>query len=129
MGTLSRHRPPTDRPTVLQAVHDLHAQSPAFCDAVVSDPFEGPEGAVVLDVKIGQETALRVVAPTEDEAYALLRELVESILDTARRSRGMPAQTCGPIRPSALPPAGCHSQGVATSLAPPASPPSSATCE
>ncbi len=92
MGTLSRHRPPIDRLTVVQAICDLDAQSPAFRDAVISDPFVGPEGAVILDVRIGQDTAFRVVAPTADEAYALLHELIDSMIDTARRARGIPAR-------------------------------------
>jgi hypothetical protein len=64
MRSLSCHRPPIDRLTVVQAIRDLHAHSPAFRDAVISDPFVGPEGAAILDVRIGQDTAFRVVAPT-----------------------------------------------------------------
>ncbi len=86
MGTLSHLRAPTDRLTVVQAILDLFAQSPAFRDAVISDPFIGPGGAVILDVKIGQETAFRVVAPTADEAYAVLYELV-ACLDLLRTKR------------------------------------------
>ena len=79
MGMLSCHRPPIDRLTVAQ-VRDLHAQSPAFRNAVISEPepFVGPEGTVFLDVRIGQETAFRVVAPSADEAYALLHELIDA---------------------------------------------------
>jgi hypothetical protein len=93
MGTLSRHRPPTDRLTLVQAICDLGAHSPALRDAVITDPFVGPEGAVILDVRIGQDTAYRVVAPTADEAYALLHELIHSMLDPAQGTRGIPAPT------------------------------------
>ncbi len=99
MENLSRRRDAIDRLTVVQAIHDLHAQSPAFRDAVISEPLVGPAGAVILDVSIGQDTAFRVVAPTADEAYALLHELIDSMIDTARRARGIPVRnppaTCG----------------------------------
>ena len=93
METLSRRRAAIDRLTVVQAIRDLHAQSPAFRDAVISEPLAGPGGAVILDVRIGRDTAFRVVAPTADEAYALLHELIDSMIDTARCARGIPVRT------------------------------------
>ena len=93
MGTLSCTRSPIDRPTVVQAIRDLFARSPDFRDAVISDPFVGPDGTVSLDVSVGQDTVFHVVAPTADEAYALLHELVDPLIDLARRRRGMVART------------------------------------
>ncbi len=138
MGPLSRHRPPTDRLTVVQAVRDGLARSPAFGDAVISDPSVGPGGAVVLDVRIGQETAFRVVAPTEDEAYAVLHELIGSVIDAARKAGGVPAQPsarvsgskaerCSSGRPAVNPPPDGPAQRTTTSQAPPGPPPATGT--
>ncbi len=104
MRTLSCHRPPIDRLTVVRALGDLHAQSPAFRDAVISEPepFVGPEGTVFLDVRIGRDTAFRVVAPSANDAYALLHELIDAMSDTGRRTRGLLAGVPGGRR-GALP--------------------------
>ena len=93
MGTLSCTRSPIDRPTVVQAIRDLFARSPAFRDVLISDPFVGPEGTVSLDVSVGQDMVFRVVAPTPDDAYALLHELVAPLIDFGRRRRGIAART------------------------------------
>ncbi len=92
MENLSRRRAAIDRLDVVQAIRDLHAQSPAFRDALVSEPLVGPGGAVILDVSIGRDTAFRVVAPTVDEAYAILHELIDSMINTARWARMLPAR-------------------------------------
>ncbi len=83
MRPLCNHLP-VNRPAEVQAIRDLFARSPEFRDAVISDPVLGAGGAVVLEVRRDQETAFRVVAPTTEEAYALLHELVAPLVDRPR---------------------------------------------
>ncbi len=83
--------PSNDRLSVIQAIRAIFARSPAFRHAVISDPLAGRQGQVALDVRFGREpTALRIVAPTADEAYALLHELATSMVESDRGMKGTP---------------------------------------
>lgn len=92
--TLPRHRSPMDRCTAVQGIRDLFARSPMLRDAAISDPLVNPDGAVAIDVSFDRgPTAFRVVAPTADEAYALLHELAASTVEPVRRPEA--GEFCG----------------------------------
>ena len=75
-------RPMFDRLMVAQVIHEIFARSPFFCDAMISQPLAGSKGEVALDVSFDQgPTAFRVVAPSEEEAYAVLHELATAIVE------------------------------------------------
>ncbi len=77
----------------IQAIRALLARSGALRKAVLAEPVLAPTGAVVLEVRCGQTTAFRVVAPTAADAYALLHELITPLIDRA-----------GPVRGTFVPP-------------------------
>ena len=71
-----------DRLTRAHLIRDMFARSQLFRDAAVSELVLGPEGEVELDVSFDGEPALvRVVARSEDEAYAVLHELAVAMVD------------------------------------------------
>ncbi len=86
-------RPPTsvvsDRLIVLQGIQEIFARSPVFCDAMISEPFVGSEDDVAVDVSFERgSTAFRVVAPSEEEAYAVLHELATAMVELEQGGAG-----------------------------------------
>ena len=71
--------------TLAEAIRGVFARSPIFRDAEILESREWPGGALALDVSFGRgPTALRVVAQTEKEAYAILHELASTMVDIER---------------------------------------------
>lgn len=85
MTAMSLCRPLTDRLTVIQIIRGIFARSPVFQDALISDPRFGPAGEVLVDVSFDHDpAAFRVVAPTVEEAYAILHELASAMVEIER---------------------------------------------
>jgi hypothetical protein len=77
-----------DRHVRVRLIRDVFARSPLFCDAAVSGPVLTRDGAVGLDVSFdGGPTLFRVVAGSEDRAYAMLHELALAMVDVDERQR------------------------------------------
>lgn len=85
MAAMSFRRYLSDRLTIVQIIQRIFAQSPVFRDALISGPHLGPEGEMTLEVSFDRgPTAFRVVAPSEDEAYAILHELASAMVEIER---------------------------------------------
>lgn len=71
--------------TLVEAVRGIFARSPIFGNAEILESRERPGGVLTLDVSFGRgPTALRVVAGTEREAYAILHELASTMVEIER---------------------------------------------
>ena len=79
----------TDRLTVIQVIRGIFARSPVFRDALISGPRLGSEGEVIVDVSFDRDpAAFRVVAPSAEEAYAILHELASAMVEIERGRHG-----------------------------------------
>ncbi len=103
--TQPAERSATDRFTATQGILDMCARSSALRDAVISGPLAGCGGATTIEVDFGRHASVfRVVAPTADEAYALLYELAASMVGdghgpaAARRPRRRRQRPTTPTR-------------------------------
>ena len=77
-----------DRHARWHLIRDVYARSPLFREAAVSGPVLTRDGEVGLDVSFdGGPTLFRVVAESEDSAYAVLHELALAMLDVDQRHR------------------------------------------
>lgn len=89
MTAMSFCRSLTDHLTVVQIIREIFARSPVFQGALVSDPQLGLEGEVIVDVSFDSgPAAFRVVAPSEEEAYAILHELASAMVEIEGSRRG-----------------------------------------
>ena len=71
--------------TLVEAIRGVFARSPIFRDAEIVESRERSGGALALDVSFGRgPTALRVVAHTDKEAYAILHELASTMVEIER---------------------------------------------
>lgn len=88
MVAVSCHRPLNDRRTLVQLIKGVFARSPIFREAVISEPLSGPDGEAIVDVSFGHgRTAFRVIASSEDDAYAILCDLVFAVGDDSHSRR------------------------------------------
>lgn len=86
-----------DRLAHAHLIRETFARSPLFRDAAVSVPAVTPGGEVALTVRFdGGPPVFRVVAGSEDQAYAVLLELARAMVETAQRT-GLAAESasCG----------------------------------
>jgi hypothetical protein len=82
MTAMSLCRPLADSLAVIQIIRRIFARSPVFQDALISNPRIGPGGEVIVDVSFDHDpAAFRVVAPTVEEAYAILHELASTMVE------------------------------------------------
>jgi hypothetical protein len=89
MTAMSIRRSLTDRLTVIQIIRRIFERSPVFQDAIVSEPRLGPGGEVIVDVSFERgPAAFRVVAPSPEEAYAILHELATAMVEVERSRNG-----------------------------------------
>jgi len=73
---------------LVEMIRGVFARSPMFRDAAISHPVQGPRGEVTVEVRFDHgPTALRVTAPSQEEAYAILRELVSAMVEIGRDRR------------------------------------------
>ena len=87
MEAVLRPRPETeiDCLTLVEAVRGVFARSPIFREAEIVESRDTSGGALALDVSFGRgPTALRVVAQTTTEAYAILHELASTMVEIER---------------------------------------------
>jgi len=71
-----------ERHARVRLIRDVFARSPLFREAAVCGPVRTWDGQVGLDVSFdGGPTLFRVVAETEDRAYAVLHELALAMVD------------------------------------------------
>jgi UV-stimulated scaffold protein A len=84
MATSFRHHL-ADRLTVVQIIRRIFARSPMFRDALISDPRITADGEAILEVSFEHgPPAFRVVAPSAEEAYAILHELASTMVEIER---------------------------------------------
>ena len=77
-----------DRMGRAHLIRETFAQSDLFREAAVSDPLPGPDGEVTLDVSFdGGPTIFRVVANSEERAYAALLELARAMVEIDQAHR------------------------------------------
>ena len=89
MTAMSICRSVTDRLAVVQIIQGIFARSPVFQDALISDPRLGPGGEVIVDVSFDHDpAAFRVVAPSVEEAYAILHQLASAMVEIAGGRHG-----------------------------------------
>lgn len=89
MAAGSRQRASTDRLTLVEAIRGSSIRSLIFRDAVISHPVLGPGGEVTVDVRGDHcPTTLRVTAPSDGEAYAILHELALAMVEMERHRHG-----------------------------------------
>lgn len=85
MTSMSTCRSLTDRLTVIQIIRRIFGRSPVFEDAIISEPRLGLGGEVIVDVSFERgPAAFRVVAPSAEEAYAILHELASAMVEIER---------------------------------------------
>lgn len=85
MTAMSFHRYLGDRLTVVQMIRRIFAQSPVFRDALISDPRITADGEVIVELSFDHgPPTLRVVAPSAEEAHAILHELASAMVDVER---------------------------------------------
>lgn len=81
----SGQRMSIDRLTLVEMIRGIFARSPLLRDAAISQPVLGPRGEVTVDVRFDHgPTALRVTAPSHEEAYAILHELASAMVEIGR---------------------------------------------
>ncbi len=82
MTAIAARQSSIDRLAWVQLIRKAFARSPLFREAAVSQPLLGPEGEVMLAVSFDRGPAVfRIVAGSEDEAYALLHELAGAMVE------------------------------------------------
>ena len=82
MAAVSGHRATLDRVTYVEAIRGIFARSVMFPGATPTEPRLGPEGNVTVDLSFNQgPAALRVTAPSEETAYAILHELAGAMVE------------------------------------------------
>jgi hypothetical protein len=70
-----------DRLTLVEAIRGSSARSPIFREAAISEPALGPGGIVTVEMRFDRgPIALRVTAPSDEEAYAILHELASMMI-------------------------------------------------
>ena len=85
MTAMSTCRSLTDRLTVIQIIRRIFDRSPVFQGAIISEPRLGLGGEVIVDVSFEHgPAAFRVVAPSVQEAYAILHELASAMVEIER---------------------------------------------
>ena len=88
MAAGSGQRTSIDRLTLVEEIRRVFARSPIFRDAVISHPSQGPGGEVTVDLRCDHRpTVLRVTAPSDEEAFAILHELVSAMVEIERDPR------------------------------------------
>jgi len=88
MAAGSGHRISIDRLTLVEEIRRVVARSPIFRDAVISHPSKGPRGEVTVDLRCDHRpTVLRVTAPSDEEAFAILHELASAMVEVERSPR------------------------------------------
>lgn len=79
---VSGYRSTIDRLALVQLIRRIFEWSPIFREAVISDPLRTSNGEVAVNVSFDQGPAVvRVVAPSEDEAYTILYELASAMVE------------------------------------------------
>jgi len=90
MAGVARLNPTIDPITLLEAIRGVLARSPIFHKAAICPPVIGTHGEVTVQVTFPAGTpALRVTAPSDQEAYAILHELASAIVENAQNRRDM----------------------------------------
>jgi hypothetical protein len=88
MAAITCRRATIDRLTLVGAIRAVLARSPIFHEASIWPPVTGPRGEVTVDVTFPDgATALRVTAPSDDEAYAILHELASTMVEIEQDRR------------------------------------------
>ena len=88
MVPVACHRLSNDRRTLVQLIRGVFARSPIFREAVISEPLSGPDGEAIVDVSFGYgRTAFRVIAPSEDDVYAILCDLAFAVGEDDQKTR------------------------------------------
>jgi hypothetical protein len=86
--TMLQNNVPVERHARLQRIRDVFATSPLFREAAVSGPVLTRDGEVGLDVSFdGGPTLFRVVAASEDRAYAVLYDLAVAMVEVDQGHR------------------------------------------
>jgi hypothetical protein len=63
-------------------IRAIFSRSPLFREPVISESLMGPKGEVTVDVSFDRgPTLFRVVAPSDEEAYAILYELAHAMVE------------------------------------------------
>ena len=89
MMATSLRRSLTDRLTLMQIIRGIFDRSPVFREACISEPRIGSEGEVIVAVSFDHgPAAFRVVAPSAEEAYAILHELASAMVEIERGRYG-----------------------------------------
>jgi hypothetical protein len=82
MAVISCRRSSIDRFALVQLIRRIFARSPIFREPVISEPFMGRNGEVAVHLSFDHGPALvRVVAPSEDEAYTVLYEFASTMVE------------------------------------------------
>jgi hypothetical protein len=77
-----RHDVSIEREAYVHLIREAFARSPLFREAAISEALLTPEGDVALNVGFGDgPTVFRVVAGSEEEAYAILHELALAMVE------------------------------------------------
>ena len=77
-----------DRLTLVKAIRGSPALSPILREAAISEPALGPGGVVTVEMRFDRgPTTLRVTAPSDEEAYAILHELASTMIKIERDRR------------------------------------------
>ena len=88
MVAVSHHQPAIDQRTLVLLIRGVFARSPIFREAVISEPLSGPDGEAIVDVSFGYgRTAFRVIAPSEDDVYAILCDLAFAVGEDDQETR------------------------------------------
>ena len=71
-----------ERVAYVNLIQRAFARSPLFCDATISEPLLTRGGEVSIGVSFGDgPVVFRVVAGSDDEAYAILNELADAMVE------------------------------------------------
>jgi hypothetical protein len=85
MMAMSFRRHLADRLTIVQIIRRILARSPMFRDALISEPRIAADGEAILEVGFDHgPPTFRVVAPSAEEAYAILHELASAMVEIER---------------------------------------------
>ncbi|HSB70258.1 MAG TPA: hypothetical protein VLT62_13070 [Candidatus Methylomirabilis sp.] len=86
---MSLRRSLADRLTLVHIIRGIFDRSPVFREACISEPHIDPGGGVIVDVSFDHgPAAFRVVAPSAEEAYAILHELASAMVEIERDRHG-----------------------------------------
>jgi len=90
-STLLKGDVPIERHARLDLIREVFARSPLFREATVSGPVLTRDGELGLDVSFdGGPTLFRVVAGSEDRAYAILYDLALAMVEVDQWHRRVP---------------------------------------